>query len=222
MQDIVASLVLRKRVTVTRASSCSSHAAVQLAAHRDMHFFESFSLAIQHGLRSTSSQETALTPAYSKSLGPPPPLWRPQPGRPRSLCRLLHPLPHPQPQAAEVCYSVRYLILCFLDLERHSPFPPTPLRVCPAFRAQSRLSSSIQLPCRRSKKMVCALSYPRHHRHCCPTWPSSPRDDPAPDAKGPPDHKLKACPSRQTARPLRLQLLSRHQPDLFASSALQV
>ena len=222
MQDIVASLVLRKRVTVSRTSSCSSH-AVQLAARRDMNFFESFSLAIQHGLRSTSSQETALTPAYSKSMGPPAPLRRPQPGRPRSLCRLLHPLPHPQPQAAEVRYSVRYLFLYFLDLERHSSSLPH-TSALPRFLSpgQSRLSSSFHLPCRRSKKMVCALSYPRHHRHCCPTWPSSPRDDPAPDAKGPPDHKLKACPSRQTARPLRLQLLSRHQPDLFASSALQV
>ena len=131
--------MLRKRVTVTRASSCSSY-AVQLAARRDMHFFESFSLAIQHGVRSTSSQETALTPAYSKSMGPPAPVRRPQPGRPRSLCRLLHPLPHPQPQAAEVCYSVRYSILCFLDLERHCSFPPTHDSALPRFPSEPSLA----------------------------------------------------------------------------------
>lgn len=130
---------------MTRASSCSFH-AVQLAAPRDMHFFESFSLAIQHGLRSTSSQETALTPAYSKSLGPPPPLWRPQPGRPRSLCRLLHPLPHPQPQAAEVCYSVRYSILCFLDLERHSSSILPHTSALPRFPKRSPVSLVIFHP----------------------------------------------------------------------------
>lgn len=41
-----------------------------------------------------------------------------------------------------------------------------------------------KLPCRRSKKMVCLLSYPRHHRRARYARPSSPRDDPAPDAKG--------------------------------------
>lgn len=49
----------------------------------------------------------ALTPAYSKSLGPSPVVRRPKPGRPRSLCRLFHPLPHPESQAAEICHPVR-------------------------------------------------------------------------------------------------------------------
>ena len=104
----VSSALIRKRAIVTRESSCSSH-TVQLSAHQDMHSLttpyinasQSTRLALDLMLRN------ALTPAYSKSLGPSPAVRRPQPGRSRSLCRLFHPLPHPQSQAAEVCHPVR-------------------------------------------------------------------------------------------------------------------
>lgn len=85
---------------------------------------------------------------------------------------------------------------------------PTPPRR-PAFGRPCCQPPAIcsQLPCRRSGEVVCDRSYPQHHRRrrraACP---SSPRGDPPAAARqweGPPDHKLAACPSRQSARPLQ-------------------
>jgi hypothetical protein len=156
----------------------------------------------------------ALTPAYSKSLGPSSPLWRPQPGRSRSLCRLLHPLSHPQSQAAEVCYSVRSLHSGFLIWNLHSSSTPSLLHAShtsalprlPSPVSLARLSSShsshavaARRWCARSRihsiiDIVALLGRARH---------ATVRSRTLRHWDGPPDHKLKACPSRQAARPLR-------------------
>ena len=93
---------------MTRKSSCSFPRCATVCASRyallqtpSIHASQSTRPALDLMLRN------ALTPAYSKSLGPSPAVRRPQPGRPRSLCRLFHPLPHPQSEAAEVRNPVR-------------------------------------------------------------------------------------------------------------------
>jgi hypothetical protein len=158
----------------------------------------------------------ALTPAYSKSLGPSSPLRRPQPGRPRSLCRLLHPLPHPQSQAAEVCYSVRSLHCVSLIWNLHSSSTPSLLHAShtsalPRFPSPSPVSLA-RLSTSHSSHVAAARRWCAHSRiHSIIDIVALPgrarhatiRSRTLRHWDGPPDHKLKACPSRQAARPLR-------------------
>lgn len=88
----------------------------------------------------------ALTPPYSKSLGSPSPLRRPQLGRPRAVCRLLHPLPHPQSQASKVCHSVR------------CPLFPT-------YLSHTRALSSLHCLTRLSFSLFWCLDLPRSLTH---------------------------------------------------------
>ena len=140
---------------MTRKSSCSCPRCATVAHQgmQDMHSLTTSSINASQSTRPALDLmlRNALTPAYSKSLGPSPAVWRPQPGRPRSLCRLFHPLPHPQSEAAEVCHTVRSRLSTsytppipsagrFLDLART---PPLACLVLPRFPSlvSSRLSS---------------------------------------------------------------------------------
>jgi hypothetical protein len=197
MQDIVASLVL-----LAQASNCDPKEFLQLptqmSAHQDMHSLRTPSINDSQSTRPAFDLmlRKPLTPAYSKSLGPSPAFWRPQPGRPRSLCRLFHPLPHPQPEAAEVCHPVRSRLSIsytpstpsgsrFLDLARTPPLARLALPRFPSLLVSPRLSSM------RSSHVGAArrwCAYSRIHSIidvlAMPGRPSSPRGDPAPDAKG--------------------------------------
>lgn len=106
------------------------------------------------------------------------------------VCFTLFPILSLKPRKFAILYVYASLFLTlpipsifrFLDLART---PPLGMPLAPL--SEPSLASLViygKLPCRRSKKMVCILSYPQHHRRARSTWPSSPRDDPAPDAKG--------------------------------------
>jgi hypothetical protein len=164
---------------VTRKSSCSFPRCATVCASRyallqtpSIHASQSTRPALDLMLRN------ALTPAYSKSLGP----------SPRSLCRLFHPLPHPQSEAAEVCHPVRSRLSIsytpsipsasrFLDLARTPPLARLALPRFPSL-VSSRLSSM------RSSHVAASRRWCAYSRIHSIIDVLSPRDDPAPDAKG--------------------------------------
>lgn len=66
-------------------------------------------MAVIHRQFRDPQAETLLTLAHSKSMGPPPLLWRPQPRRHCPVRGLLHTAAYSQPAAAQIRNSVRML-----------------------------------------------------------------------------------------------------------------